>query len=82
MSKLNNQCSQAEVWYTIADVFLSENMISDAQKCVDEIKQLFPLSHLVSYMNARIRENEGINISNLKKCQHVIVLSPKLPSRT
>ena len=39
-------------------------MISDAQKCVDEIKQLFPLSHLVSYMNARIRESEGIVYSN------------------
>ena len=50
---------QAEVWYTISDVFLSEGAISDAQKCVDEIKNLFPLSHLVSFMTARIREEEG-----------------------
>ena len=48
------------MWYTIADVFLSEEMIDDAQKSVDEIKQLFPLSHLVSYMNAKLREKEGI----------------------
>ena len=47
------------MWYAIADVFLSLDMIPDAQKCIDEIKQLFPLSHLVSYMLARIREKEG-----------------------
>ena len=50
---------QAEVWFTIAEVFLGEEMIPDAQKCVDEIKMLFPLSHLVSYMQGLIKEKEG-----------------------
>ena len=50
---------QAEVWFTIAEVFLGEEMIPDAQKCVDEIKILFPLSHLVSYMQGLIKEKEG-----------------------
>ncbi|XP_063695086.1 tetratricopeptide repeat protein 7B-like [Bolinopsis microptera] len=67
---------QAEVWYTIADVFLSENMISDAQKCVDEIKQLFPLSHLVSYMNARIRENEDNQKEAEQQYINAVTLTP------
>lgn len=73
----SNWGSQAEVWYTIADVFLSDSMLPDSQKCIDEVRQLFPLSHLVSYMNGRIREAEGQLDEAEQQYINSVTLSPR-----
>jgi len=72
---------QAEVWFTIAEVFLGEDMIPDTQKCVDEIKMLFPLSHLVSYMQGLIKEKEGVSAEAEQQYINAITINPQhIPS--
>ena len=41
---------QAQIWMNLTDLYLSLDKVEEAESCIRETANLFPLSHQVAYM--------------------------------
>lgn len=45
---------QLKIWLLLADIFIASDLPLEAENCVQEATQIYPLSHFVMYMKGKI----------------------------
>lgn len=67
---------QGQIWMNLSDLYLSLDKVEEAESCVREASNLFPLSHQVAYMKGRIHEHKNEFKEAKESYESAISLNP------
>ncbi|RUS75974.1 hypothetical protein EGW08_016256 [Elysia chlorotica] len=67
---------QAQIWLSLAELYLSLNQVNEAQSCVQETFQLFPHSVYVFYLKGLLFEHRGY-LTEARVCfENAVAVNP------
>ncbi|XP_050402565.1 tetratricopeptide repeat protein 7B [Patella vulgata] len=67
---------QAQIWLHLAELYLSQDKTSEAENCVNETSNMFPLSHQVYFMKGRVLEHKQKYLDAKVCFENAVAINP------